>query len=63
MLYASIQAFVIVAENEQRARTVAAWHRNYGEPEAWWLDTKLTTCEEIITIGDERVIIADTPTG
>ena len=57
--YLNVVDFAIVAESEERARTIAAAH----EKGSWWLDPKQTSCDKVVIDGPERIVIANQPTG
>jgi len=60
------RGFVVVADNENNARLLAARYTmsksSHASIEAWWLCPEFTTCEEIDP-ATEAVILANTPTG
>jgi hypothetical protein len=59
--WVDMRGFVVVAQSEAEARAVAAAHTDGSGP--WWLDDKLTSCEQIDLSTPARVVMANEPTG
>jgi hypothetical protein len=60
------RGFVVLAESEEDARSIAAGAKDengyeYGGP--WWTDPESTICEEVDLLGPPRVIMMNEPTG
>ncbi len=50
--------FVVRAESEEKARELAADDKGSEEVEAW-LDSNLSSCLQLISDGEEKVILRD----
>ncbi len=56
--YDEIFGFVIRAEDETAARQLAANAKAFESPSVW-LESKYSSCEELLSEGDESVIMRD----
>lgn len=55
------RGFVVRAENELAARTLAQTQLSdeYGESKEFWLDSKFSTCEVVTVKGEAEIILND----
>ncbi len=56
--YDKMFGIVVRAENEEIARYIASENNGEEKPEAW-LNEDYSTCEEILSDGEEMVILRD----
>lgn len=56
--YTFVQRLVVVADSEKQAREMAA-NESGSEGSDRWLDDKLTSCIDVSTIKDPKVICID----